>query len=242
MCVIAERRHGSPASISLKRDRRNTRVCDANPENARTRQQHARSRALRSLFSSRVDRHSRCDPPRAPPLVAFRPPRRRATRGSAVAPLAIAPDPRVAVRSGSHFRRGVLPVPPSHDRTLTSAPRSRRPPTRNQPHTMPKKRRANGRNKPAGARGHVRTPTARQIARRDRTREPRSRVRVFAPNARAALPDDAPNDPPRPGVRPAPRRAPAVNDRAPPAVAVSHPAAVPDHRDALGRPGRRTQR
>ena len=180
--------------------------------------------------------------PAHPPLVAFRPPRRRATRGSAVAPLAIAPDPRVAVRSGSHFRRGVLPVPPSHDRTLTSAPRSRRPRPGTNRTPCPRSVVPMVATSPPARVVTCVPPTARRIARRDRTREPRSRVRVFAPNARAALPDDAPSDPPRPGVRPAPPRVPAVNDRAPPAVAVSHPAAVPDHRDALGRPGRRTQR
>ena len=150
--------------------------------------------------------------------------------------------PARRVRSGCTDHRGVLPVPPSHDRTLTSAPRSRRPRPGTNRTPCPRSVVPMVATSPPARVVTCVPPTARRIARRDRTREPRSRVRVFAPNARAALPDDAPSDPPRPGVRPAPRRAPAVNDRAPPAVAVSHPAAVPDHRDALGRPGRPTQR
>ena len=77
------------------------------------------------------------------------------------------------------------------------------PPTRNQPHTMPKKRRANGRNKPAGARGHVRTPHRPPNRATRRTRNP-ARALGFSHRTRAQRdPDDAPNDPPRPGVRPA---------------------------------------
>jgi hypothetical protein len=45
------------------------------------------------------------------------------------------------------------PPPPRHTR-----------PRRTQTHTMPKKRRANGRNKPAGARGHVRAPSPLRLS------------------------------------------------------------------------------
>lgn len=54
-------------------------------------------------------------------------------------------------------------------------------PRRTQTHTMPKKRRANGRNKPAGARGHVRAPSPRVSSDRNRARDRTRTARVFGP-------------------------------------------------------------
>lgn len=62
-------------------------------------------------------------------------------------------EPAIASAKSHRARRLTSPPPPRHTR-----------PRRTQTHTMPKKRRANGRNKPAGARGHVRAPSPLRLS------------------------------------------------------------------------------
>lgn len=74
--------------------------------------------------------------------------------------------PRASVPDGVGLGEPAIANAKSHRTETDPSPPPLRHtrPRRTQTHTMPKKRRANGRNKPAGARGHVRAPSPLRLS------------------------------------------------------------------------------
>ena len=155
--VIAETRKGSPPSISLKRDRRHPRVRCKPRERSPPTTSRSISRAALPLLLARGSPQQVRPAPRIPPrrVSTASPSRDARLRGRASRDRS-RPARRGSVGFAASPRGFAGCTAPRPDADLR--PALPPPPTRNQPHTMPKKRRANGRNKPAGARGHVRTP------------------------------------------------------------------------------------
>ena len=91
--------------------------------------------------------------------------------------------PRASVPDGVGLGEPAIANAKSHRTETDPSPPPLRHtrPRRTQTHTMPKKRRANGRNKPAGARGHVRAPSPRVSSDRNRARDRTRTARVFGP-------------------------------------------------------------
>ena len=104
--------------------------------------------------------------------------------------------PRATVTAGARHRSGVLAKHRKRD-ALTRRIRPSLPSIdRTKPYTMPKKRRANGRNKPAGARGHVSALPSSPA--RETARAPwKPVVRALGDSARRTRRRSRPGDPGR---------------------------------------------